>query len=278
MRKLIKYLPLICVGALILSIYYSFEIFGVHSQTNKISNTMVLSNSTVNSKFFESTVTNNQSNSIETKAGIISRKTEREGICSSGFREIPIELRRVYDEQTKQVENNVNSSDWVYKLRFEVGFYGFTYPFRDTENLKRDETQCTDQPLEPEKINFVSPRINKSVKKYMSALIYNETQINATLRKMSERPDAIYKVYLCLDIECGTENPKAEKQSFDILVNGDLVYAKSYSSTQIYGSVLNDLRSMTQSDESQHLTDSEIKQILFIAGKIALANSGINNN
>lgn len=119
-------------------------------------------------------------------------------------------------------------------------------------------------------IKFVNPQVNEAVKKYISTMIYNETQINIAKDKISENLNFTNKIDLCLDIECGTENPNGKKQSFDILTDKDLIYASSYSDTQIYVDTLNAIRSISQSDELQYLTDSEISQIMSIAGRIAL--------
>ena len=277
MKNASRYIILSLSCVLIGLVCSSLDLFNSFSQVNNVSNTSTVSNGSITSNGSVISNTPMQSNGSETSGGLLPKKPERTGGCGSGFKEIPVELKKVYLEQTKDLKDNGESSKLSYPLRNEVNFYGFTYPFDNRSGLKNDEKECTGKPPKPEGIKFVDPRVNNLIRMYISTVIYNETQAIASKHKIIDSV-TVNRIELCLDIECGTNNSKVEKKSFDFVNVADVEYARIYSDTLLSINALDEILSISQSsNENQELVDSEINQLLTVARKVAIGRTNKGN-
>jgi hypothetical protein len=258
------------VGVLLIWAFNLLGCFSSFSQTSRQANVSENSNGSVLSNNSGVSSTSVQTNTIETSGNIVvNKKVMGEKRCSSGFSKIPSELQETYLKQVNVMKESNDTRENDLPLKNDVDFYGFTYPFENSFESKNNEIECGNKPTDLKQIHFVAPQVNNLIKKYMSTIIFNETETIASKRKLIENSTTVNKIKLCQDIECGTQDPKVSRKSFDFLTLGDIEYARNFSDTIVGVNALNEIRQISQSNnQAKYITDSEINQLLTAARQI----------
>lgn len=213
---------------------------------------------------------------IETRAGLIPQPKQRDGLCGSGFVDIPAEFKGVFSHyEVSQKDKRDVGIDRVYKLKNEVKFHAFTFPLENKSgSADRDDQLCEDAMPRPEETKFASRKVNELFGKFISALIFNEHEVTSAASALSEVPAdqrIPIKVELCLDIECGTEDPTVKNSPFDLSNNADIGTARQYSTGMLLNSVRGELRRVKNADsQERELVDTEINRIIDKAFNIGI--------
>jgi hypothetical protein len=269
MRNIIKFVVLIFSCGLTVWAFDSFHLLDSFSQTNTkpVANVSVVSNGSAISTASTPPV------STETRGSLIPKEKERDGLCGSGFVEIPQEFQEDFLRYEATLKSSSDESTASYKLTNEVKFYGFTFPSEKLD-LNDDYLECEGTTPKPEEIKFTGKKVNDLLAKYISAVIFNENEIikaKSKIAGVAENERSLSKVELCLDIECGTENPQGEKTSFNIKNMADINYAKTFSHSQLFIDALNEIEKVKNTDgKTPELVDTEIHQIIRVARRMAV--------
>ncbi len=270
MRNTVKVFGLIlCCGLAVLA-FDSFHLFDGFSQTitKTSANVSVITNGSGIPKASTPPI------SIETRGGGMPQPKQRDGLCGSGFVEIPTEFKQLFSRYEETLKDKPDGIKEFYKLKNEVKFYGFTFSAESVSDSDEGDSLCNQVKPKPEEIKFVSGEVNDLLVKFISAFLFNENQVLMAKNRISGVADNekdSNKLELCQDVECGTENLDGEKKSFDLVNTG---YARQFSTSMLLTNVRNEIRRVKLANsQERELVDSEVNRIIDEAFKVAITKT-----
>lgn len=223
---------------------------------------------------------------LDMNKGKVNGAALRKESCGYVYEKIPESLLPLFNRQIQSNKEAYSSLKLSTNAASEFEFSGYTYTLFIEETLtdqssteKTDPGKCKGLDNGQEDVVFVSNDVNNIIKRYISSVYENEIKVISTvnfIKANGEKKEAITEITLSLAIE--NEGVGSEPETFNIINEKDVDWARNYADSMLTVNTLNKLRSVktvtTDSPNTpRHLTDNEITGILSSARKVAIKNA-----